>query len=149
MLPFRKILCPTDFSEPAETALAAAVELATHFKATVHLVHVVPVLPATQENPNYTFQVPEYEAALHAEALHKLDAMVTRLSAAGVPAERTVGNGEAGREIVRAAAESGADVIVIATHGETGWRHAIFGSVAERVVRLAPCPVLTIRQPRS
>jgi nucleotide-binding universal stress UspA family protein len=149
MLPFQKVLCPTDFSEPSETALAAAVELATHFKATVCLVHVVPALPATQDDPNYTFQVPEYETALHAEARDKLEASATRLRAAGVTVEYAVGNGDAGREIVRVAGETGADVIVIATHGETGWRHALFGSVAERVVRLASCPVLTIRQPRG
>lgn len=149
MLPFQKVLCPTDFSAPSETALGAAIELATHFHAVVHLVHVVPALPATQDDPNYTFRVPEFEAALHAEAGEKLTALAARLGASGVSANFTVGNGDAGREIVRIAAEAGADVIVIATHGETGWRHAIFGSVAERVVRLAPCPVLTIRQPKG
>ena len=53
--------------------------------------------------------------------------------------------GDASREIVRIAREEEADVIVIATHGLTGWRHLVFGSVAEKVVRLAECPVLTIR----
>lgn len=149
MLPFQKILCPTDFSGPSEVALSAAVELAAHFHATVHLVHVVPALPATQEDSNFTFQVPEYEATLHAEARERLEALAARLAASGVAAHWTVANGDAGREIARVAEESGADVIVIATHGETGWRHAIFGSVAERVVRLAPCPVLTVRQPKG
>ena len=132
-----------------ETALGAAVELATHFRAALHLVHVVPALPATTDDPNYTFQVPEYEAVLHAEAQERLGAIAARLSAGGLSVSSAVGNGDAGREIVRIAGESGADVIVIATHGETGWRHAVFGSVAERVVQLASCPVLTIRQPRG
>jgi len=149
MLPFQKILCPTDFSGPSEAALGAAVELATHFRAALHLVHVVPALPATPDDPNYTFQVPEYEAALHSEAQERLGALASRLGAGGLPVSCAVGNGDAGREIVRVAGESEADLIVIATHGETGWRHAIFGSVAERVVQLAACPVLTIRQPRD
>ena len=149
MLPFQKILCPTDFSGPSEAALAAAVELATHFRAALHLVHVVPALPATPDDPNYTFQVPEYEAVLHSEAQERLGALASRLGAGGLPVSCAVGNGDAGREIVRVAGESEADLIVIATHGETGWRHAIFGSVAERVVQLAACPVLTIRQPRD
>jgi nucleotide-binding universal stress UspA family protein len=149
MLPFQRILCPTDFSGPSETAIGAAVELATHFHAALHLVHVVAVLPATTDDPNFTFQVPEYEAVLHAEARERLEALAARLGAGGVSVSCAVGNGDAGREIVRIAGESGADVIVIATHGETGWRHAIFGSVAERVVQLASCPVLTIRQPRG
>jgi len=57
--------------------------------------------------------------------------------------------GEAADEIVRMSEEQRVDLIVIATHGQTGWRHMVFGSVAEKVVRLAPCPVLTIRAPHK
>jgi universal stress protein A len=60
-----------------------------------------------------------------------------------------IGHGDAGYEIVRIARDERADLIVIATHGLTGWRHLIFGSVAERVVRSAACPVLTVRAPRQ
>ena len=147
MLPFKKILCPTDFSRPSESGLAAAVELATHFRAALRLVHVVPALPATKNDPNYTFRVPEYEAALHAEARERLDAMASQIGSAGLVVDHAIGHGHAGREIVRLAEEWGADLIVIATHGEGGWRHALFGSVAERVVRAAPCPVVTVPPP--
>ena len=149
MLPFKTILCPTDFSVPSETAVTAAAEVARHFHATLRLVHVVAALPAPAPDLNYTFRVPEYEAVLHAEADEKLKQLATRLCGEGVTPEYSVGHGDAGREIARMADELGADVIIIATHGETGWRHALFGSVAERVVRLAPCPVLTVRPPRG
>lgn len=145
MLPFKTILCPTDFSVPSEAGVTAAAEVARHFHATLRLVHVVAALPAPTPDLNYTFRVPEYEAALHAGAGEKLKQLAARLCGEGLTPEYSVGHGDAGHEIARMADEYGADVIVIATHGETGWRHALFGSVAERVVRLAPCPVLTVR----
>jgi len=149
MLPFRTVLCPTDFSEPSEAAVAAAAELARHFHAALRLVHIVPAIPAHAPDLNYTFRVPEYEAALHTDATEKLKALAARLCGEGVSPEFNVGHGDPGREIARMADEFGAEVIVIGTHGETGWRHALFGSVAERVVRLAACPVLTVRPPRD
>jgi len=149
MLPFQKVLCPTDFSESSDAGIAAGLELATHFHATMHLVHVVPALPAPSPDRDYTFRVPEYEAALHATAHEKLEQLAGRLRGGGVSVEFTIGHGDAGREITRIAGECGADAIVIATHGETGWRHALFGSVAEKVVRHATCPVLTVRPARE
>jgi nucleotide-binding universal stress UspA family protein len=145
MLPFRKVLCPTDFSGPSQDALSAAVEIAREFSAALRLVHVVPAFPPTTGDPNVTFRVPEYEAALRRDAREKLEDLSVRLQNAGVTPEYAIGEGDPGREIARIAREWGADVIVISTHGETGWRHALFGSVAERVVQLAPCPVLTVR----
>jgi nucleotide-binding universal stress UspA family protein len=149
MLPFRKVFCPTDFSAPAEAAVAAALEVARHFHASLCLVHVVAALPAPAPDVNYTFRVPEYEAALHADATAKLKTLASRLGGEGVHTEYAVGHGSAGREIARMAHEWGADVIVIGTHGETGLAHALFGSVAERVVQLASCPVLTVRPARA
>jgi len=149
MLPFQKVLCPTDFSGPSEAGIAAGLELARHFHATLHLVNVVPALPAPVPDRDYTFRVPEYEAALHASAHEKLEQIAAHLRADGVSVEFTIGHGDAGREITRIAADCGADAIVIATHGETGWRHVLFGSVAEKVVRHAGCPVLTVRPPKD
>jgi nucleotide-binding universal stress UspA family protein len=149
MLPLKKILCPTDFSEASQKALGEATELARHFKAEVCLVHVVPVVPPAPSDPNISFAVPEYERALHADAERQLRVLAEQLSARGVAARTVVGHGDAGTDIVRVAASEGADLIVIATHGLTGWRHAIFGSVAEKVVRLAHRPVLTIPAPQG
>lgn len=145
MLPFTKVLCPTDFSASSEAAVSAALELARHFRAPLCLVHVVAGLPDAAPDLNYTFRVPEYEAALRADAEARLKALAGRLGGEGVKTDYLVGHGNAGREIVRLAHECGADVIVIGTHGETGLAHALFGSVAERVVRLAGCPVMTVR----
>ena len=149
MLPFRTILCPTDFSVPSEAAVTAAVELARHFHATLRLIHVVPALPTQAPDLNYTFRVPEYEAALRADAEEKLKQLAARLCGEGLTPEFSVGQGDPGHEIARMAHEFGADLVVIGTHGETGWRHALFGSVAERVVRLTTCPVLAARPAKT
>lgn len=144
MLPFTKILCPTDFSQASQKAIGEAVELALSFKATLCLVHVVPVLPPAPTDPNFVFQVPEYERALHVDGERQLKVLAAELAAKGVPVHTIVGHGDAGSEIVRIANDEGSDLIVIATHGTTGWRHVMFGSVAEKVVRRAHRPVLTI-----
>jgi nucleotide-binding universal stress UspA family protein len=144
MLPLRRIVCPTDFSPAAANGIAGATELSRHFQAELVLVHVLPVLPAVPSDPNFTFEVPEYERALHADAERRLAALAADLGAHGTAVRTAIGHGDAGAEIVRLAADEAADLIVIATHGTTGWRHAMFGSVAEKVVRLARRPVLTI-----
>ena len=148
MLPFKRILCPTDFSEPSSRAFDVATELALQSGAEVALVHVVSVLPALPPDPNYLFRVPEYEQALHADAQRRLQKLADEIGKRGVKAHTVVGHGDAGSEIVRIGREEGVDLIVIATHGSTGLEHVLFGSVAERVVRLAHCPVLSVRAPR-
>jgi nucleotide-binding universal stress UspA family protein len=149
MLPFTKILCPTDFSEPSYEGLKWGVEIASHFGAELCMVHVVLAVPPLPPDPNFAFEVPEYERALHADAERKLRAVITQRIPNGVSARAIIGHGDAGSEIVRIAEELGVDLIVIATHGLTGWRHLVFGSVAEKVVRLANCAVLTIRAPQA
>jgi nucleotide-binding universal stress UspA family protein len=149
MLPVKLILCPTDFSEPSGEGLTVARELASHFGCDLLLVHVLPVVPALPTDPNFAFDVPEYERALHADAAEKLANMAQDAAAKGIKAGTTVGHGDAGGEIVRIAQQEGADLIVIATHGLTGWRHVMFGSVAEKVVRHAHCSVLSVRAGRE
>lgn len=145
MLAIKTLLCPTDFSEPSREALNFAVELAAHFAGEICVVNVVPVLPPLPPDPNFVFAVPEYERMLHAEADQKLLELMKNLKTLGVAVRTKIGHGDPAAEIVRIAAEENAGLIVIATHGMTGWRHAMFGSVAEKVVRLAKCPVLTTR----
>lgn len=144
MLSFKKILCPSDFSAPSRTALAAAAEIAAHYQAELYVVHVVPVVPLLPPDPNFLLAVPEYERALHADAERQLQTLRAELTAKGLVVHTIVGHGNAGNEIVRLAKAEAVDLIVIATHGTTGWQHAMFGSVAEKVVRLAQRPVLTI-----
>jgi len=146
MLPVRRILAPTDFSGPACTCVHTASELAEHFGAELLLVNVVPVLPAVPPDPNYVFKIPEYEKYLHADAAEQLRTAREELVGKNVKVRTMVGHGSAAEEIVRIAKAESVDLIVISTHGSTGLEHFVFGSVAEKVVRLAECPVRTVRQ---
>jgi universal stress protein A len=153
LLPFKKILCPTDFSLPALEALQYGVELALHFGAELHLVHVIAPVPPQYPYPTppfiADFDLAAYQQELAAAAAKALQELVAQKVASRVPTATTVVTGEAATEIVRLAVETQADLIVIATHGQTGWRQLLFGSVARKVVSLATCPVLTIRAPRA
>ncbi len=142
MLPARKIVCPTDFSEGASEALNNAASIAFNNKAELYLVHVIPVMLAETE-PTLLVQIQDYERLLQPEK--RLQEMAQPLIAQGITVHTVIGHGDAAGEIVRIAEEQKADVIVIGTHGNTGWRRLAFGSVAEKVVRLATCPVLTTR----
>lgn len=146
MLPVKLILCPTDFSGPACTCVRTSSELAEHFGAELLLVNVVPALPAVPPDPNYVFKIPEYERYLHADAEEHLRKVQEELVSKGVKVRTQVGHGAAAEEIVLIAKTEAADLIVISTHGSTGLERLVFGSVAEKVVRLAECPVLTVRQ---
>lgn len=153
MLPFKKILCPTDFSEPSYLALKDAGELALHFASELLVIHVIPPVPGQYPYPDPPVSTSFGEALYQQElAISTEDALKEAVAQKVSPKVRTLATvvtGEPAQEIVRFAGEEYADLIVIATHGLTGWRHLVFGSVAEGVVRLAPCPVLTIRAPRE
>ena len=145
MLPFHTILCPLDFSEPSQKALQNAIEMAAQFRAELVFVHVIPpAAPGIPADPTYAFAGSEnYEQALRVKAEEQLTLAAQRLPE-GIKSRHVIGTGDAANEIVRLANEESADLIVIATHGLTGWRHLVFGSVAERVIRLAQRPVLVV-----
>ncbi|MGD0627109.1 MAG: universal stress protein [Thermodesulfobacteriota bacterium] len=147
MLPFKKILYPTDFSDPSYEALKVANELALHFSAELCVVHVVsPVAHAPADPSGSGFLVlQEMEKA----ARESLKEMVKERIPKELLVRQIVVLGGASEEIIQISEKERVDLIVIATHGQTGWRHFVFGSVAEKVVRLAPCPVLTIRAPHK
>jgi nucleotide-binding universal stress UspA family protein len=148
-LTFHKILLPTDFSETAETALHYARELARHFGAELHLVHVGedptlltgwPVLPAGPP--------PDVADEVATVLRERLTNLLTPEERAELKAEVHVIIGEStGLAISRYAAEGEFELIVMGTHGRGALLHTLMGSVAEKVVRSAPCPVLTIRHP--
>lgn len=153
MLPFKKILCPTDFSEPALTALKRAEELARYFGAELCVAHVIPPVPdphAFADPPVATsFDVSLYQQELAIYAEKVLKELVSHQVSPEVRTRDLVTTGEAAPEILRIAHQEHVDLIVIASHGLTGWRRWVFGSVAEKVVRQAPCPVLTIMAPQA
>jgi universal stress protein A len=151
MLPFKRILCPTDFSEPALVAVKRADELARHFSAELLLAHAIPEIPGPHMSADppvaTSFDVPLYQQQLAIFAEKQLKALVSHRISREVRTRDMVTTGEPADEILRIAADEHVDLIVIATHGETGWRRLVFGSVAEKVVRHSPCPVLTITAP--
>jgi universal stress protein A len=145
MLTIKKILCPVDFSEPSYHGLATAVDLAEKFGAEIEVLFVLPVLPPQPTDPNYSFQIPEYEGYLHRDAEIQLAAVVKEKIPAGIKVVPLIGHGNAGKEIVRTAEENKSDLVVIASNGHSGWHNLVMGSVAEKVVRHSCCPVFIAR----
>jgi universal stress protein A len=145
MLPFKKILCPTDFSEPACRGIVAAAELAESFGAELILMHTVVPIPVVDTPAGVAgFDIVAYQDELVRGAQQSLDERMARRVPETVKARTMVTIGDPAHEVVRIAEEEGADLIVVATHGTTGWRHRLFGSVAEKIVRMAKCPVVTV-----
>jgi nucleotide-binding universal stress UspA family protein len=125
--------------------VASASELSAHFKAELVVAHIIPPIPTLPSDPHYNFEVPAYQDALRDNAVRQVKETIDKYVTQGVPAHSIVSYGDPAKEIVRISNEEEIDLIVIATHGLTGWQHIVFGSVAERVVRTARCPVLTVR----
>jgi nucleotide-binding universal stress UspA family protein len=148
MKAFRRILHATDFSSASRPALARAIALARQSRAMLWVVHVRPpvVVPA---GGDFSFALPgTYEAidrGARQYARKQLTALVSRAQKAGVRATALLLDGGPYEQIPRAARRLRADLIVIGTHGRTGLSKAFLGSVAERLIRLAPCPILTVR----
>jgi nucleotide-binding universal stress UspA family protein len=141
---FRHVLAPTDFSEPSAAALAYAVNLAEAFDAQLTILHVIePDFETGALSYGIQPDLARYVEKAQKVAMDKLEAWAKRVSECDV--EILLKRGTASVEIVRTAVEDECDVIVIGTHGRTGFRDLIFGSTAERVVRKAHCPVLTVR----
>ena len=147
-----RILVPTDFSDPADAAFDFAAALAQKLGASLDLLHVV-------EDPYFTTGVFSAErwvptpAGMREELLtnaqEQLRARVNRLEQIGVQRTMKVYTGPAAKAITEYAAAHEIDLIVLGTHGRGGMAHLLLGSVAERVVRTAPCPVLTVRAARA
>lgn len=138
MLPIRKIICPIDFSDSARAAFEFACALARDYRASLVVIHVVP--PPTYAVEGIAVPIPvedPYELRARLVQLYPVDP--------GVDADYRVLDGDAGDQIVNAASDAKADMIVMGTHGKSGLTRLLMGSVAESVMRHAPCPVLTVR----
>ena len=152
MLPIEKILWPTDFSEASYEALRTADTVALHFSAELVLVHIIPPVPLIP-----AYDAPAAGAAgtaflkeIEATARESLDKVALERVSDEVTLRKVIGHGNPADEIVEEAHGENTDLIVIATHGLAGWRQFIFGSVAEKVIKMAPCPVLSIQvQPQD
>lgn len=145
--PIERILVPHDFSETADVALAMALALAEKLRARVTILHAY-------EAPTYVF--PESVVAtadlvgqIRGAAEEALAGIKERIEKPGVQVDTLLRQGVAWSEIDRAAKELGSDLIVMGTHGRRGISRALIGSVAEKVVRTASCPVLTVHGPST
>jgi nucleotide-binding universal stress UspA family protein len=142
--PIRRILVATDFSEHSARALGAAVDLAVRFGAEIDVVHAFD-LPIPLLTP-YEVAVPDsYLDQTRNAAAQKLAAAAEEVSARGVEVKTHLREVPAAPAIAQAAEDLGADLIVMGTRGNTGLKHVLLGSVAERTLRLAPCSVLAVK----
>ena len=147
----RSILLPTDFSECASHAVPVAASLARLTGGRVTCLHVVePIVPTVGWTPvAEPLPVADLSGRLEDSAARELPKLADCEEFGGLDVEELIVHGEAASEIVRVAKERGADLIVISSHGRTGWGRILFGSTAESVVRHAPCPVLVVKPPRE
>ena len=135
---FKKILIPVDFSPHSNHALRYARVLAERFDCELTLMHVV---------VTDTLNVIEHRRALETIATTLLENLRAELEEHGLAVSTVLVTGTPYREILKHAEREHMDLIVMGTHGRTGVEHLLIGSVAERIVRLSPCPVLTVRPP--
>lgn len=148
----RSILLPTDFSECANYAVPFAASLARSSGARLICLHVVePLLPAvgaTSFAPmTEAVPLPDLSETIAETAARELPRLAHHAAFAGLDTEEIVVHGDPASEIVRIACERKIDLIVISSHGRTGWGRWLFGSTAEAVARYAACPVLVVKQP--
>ena len=144
----KQILVPVDFSAHSDRAVRYATTLAKGLGAHVTLLHVVedPFVTGAWQSEAFVPNIPELLNELVKAADARMAEIKTRLLAQGLVAETAVITGQPAREIVAHATADGFDLIVMGTHGRTGFSHAFMGSIAERVVQKAVCAVLTVRE---
>ncbi len=146
----RSILVPIDFSIHSKNALKYAVPMARRFGASVHLVYVVEPTIYPADLGFGQVVLPGVEDELREKGGSELQSLIRKEIGGSVKASWSVRTGNPHQEILREADERKVDLIVVATHGHSGVEHMLFGSTADRVVRHAKCPVLTVRpQPKG
>ena len=143
----KKILVPIDFSNYSKNALRYAVNFAKKFDSKIYLIYVVePVIyPSDFSMGQVTFPIADLEMTERAK--EELNGLAKAEISTDIFVETLIKTGKPFVEINETAHELDIDLIIIATHGHTGMEHLLFGSTAEKVVRKAPCPVLTLREP--
>jgi nucleotide-binding universal stress UspA family protein len=144
---FYRIVIPTDFSDCAEEAWGLAQRVAAASDAELLLTHVLVETPLYSEGPFTMEKTRQVFEAARRWATETLEVWAAKARGAGLHVRVVLRTGVPHEEIVALATDEKADLVVIGTHGRGGINRALLGSVTDRVVRLAPCPVLTVRQP--
>ena len=141
----KTILFPTDFSNGARAAMDHALSLAKDYQAKLILLYVIQDISIAEWYIPSTLSVTDLVEDMQRSANAEMDRWGTEVSAKAADVEKMVVRGVPFVEIIKTAKEKNVDMIVIGTHGRTGIDHMLFGSTAEKVVRKAPCPVLSVR----
>jgi nucleotide-binding universal stress UspA family protein len=144
---FKKIVCPVDFSEFTDDIIKYAVNLARKYDAELHLFHVIPNL--NYFTPYESFLTPENLVLIEKNVEQEVEKDFKKIiKGIDIPVKKIIKTGIVFVEIIDYIKEENIDLVVLGTHGRSGIEHILIGSVAEKVVRKSPCPVLTIR-PKS
>jgi nucleotide-binding universal stress UspA family protein len=143
----RHILVPVDFDETSDRALEVATSLAQQFGASITLLHVVDVPPYAYANFGAALPPPEMLGALETHARQALDQRVRKIRPSVSGCKAVLATGVPWRQIVATISESGVDLVVIGTQRRRWLEHALLGSVAEKIVRMSPVPVLAVPPP--
>lgn len=146
-LTIKKILVPIDFSDYSKSALKYAVNFAKIFNAEMYLIYVVEPVIYPPDFSMGQIAIPSVTVEMDERAKEELTKLAHQEIPAEIKRQVIIKTGKPFVEIIETAAEEDIDLIIIATHGHSGVEHILFGSTAEKVVRKAPCPVLTLREP--
>jgi len=147
MIHLKRILVPTDFSDSARHALSYGVSFAQEYGAEILLLHVVENLTVGYASDLFPVPMAEVYEEISGYAKAELAKLGAEVRAKGVTVRELVAQGKPSAEILRIAREETVDIVVLGTHGKGLLDRSLFGSTTERVVRKAPCPVLTCRHP--
>jgi nucleotide-binding universal stress UspA family protein len=142
----KSIMVPIDFSEYSKNAFKYAIDFAKLFNAKMYLIYVVEPIIYPADFSMGQVAIPSADIDLQTRANEELINLAKTIGS-GLQIETIIKTGKPFFEIIESAKEKDVDLIIIATHGHTGVEHLLFGSTAEKVVRKAPCPVLTLREP--
>jgi nucleotide-binding universal stress UspA family protein len=143
----QKILVPIDFSDYSRSALKYAVNFCKNCKADMFLIYVVEPVIYPPDFSMGQIAIPSVNSEWDERARQELDKLAKEEIPSGVSVKTIIKTGKPFLEIIETAGELDVDLIIIATHGRSGVEHILFGSTAEKVVRKASCPVLTLREP--
>ena len=142
----KSIIVPIDFSEYSKSALKYAIDFAKQFNAKMYLIYVVEPIIYPADFSMGQVAIPSADLDIQSRASEELMSLAKTIGS-GIYTETIIRTGKPFVEIIDTAKEMDIDLIIMATHGHTGVEHLLFGSTAEKVVRKAPCPVLTLREP--
>ncbi len=146
-LGIKKVLVPIDFSDYSKSSLKYAVNFVKQLNAELFLIYVVEPVIYPPDFSLGQIAIPTVDLEMDKRAIEELNKLAQKEIPSDLKAKTIVKTGKPFIEIIETASEENIDLIIIATHGHTGVEHILFGSTAEKVVRKAPCPVLTIREP--